>query len=63
MSRFKILALIGLFTFALGLALVGEVVAGEKMKGRIVNYTVKFQAVDIPDQEGHVLYEIGRAHV
>jgi len=30
MSRFKIFALIALFTFALGLALVGEAVAGEK---------------------------------
>ncbi|MDH7500299.1 MAG: hypothetical protein QHH30_07925 [candidate division NC10 bacterium] len=55
MSRFKMLALIALFTLALGLALMGEAVA-EKVKGRLVNYTVKSQAVDIPDQEGHVLY-------
>jgi len=31
MSRFKILALIALFTFALGLALVGEAVAGDEV--------------------------------
>jgi hypothetical protein len=56
MSRFKLIAFIALITLAFAVTLVGDALAGEKFKGRTVNYTVKFQAVDIPDQEGHILY-------
>ncbi|MGD0627413.1 MAG: hypothetical protein ABSB32_22265, partial [Thermodesulfobacteriota bacterium] len=31
-------------------------VAGEKFKARTVTYIVKIQAIDIPDEKGHVLY-------
>jgi hypothetical protein len=54
MSRFKIMALIALFTFALGLALAGDAVAGEKMKGRCNWWTVKWEQIEVGDQEGHV---------
>lgn len=55
MSRFKILALIALFTFALGLVLAGEAVAAEKWKGRTVKYTVKWEPINVGDAEGHVI--------
>jgi len=55
MSRFKILALIALFTFALGLVLVGDALAGEKMKVRHSYYAVKFEPVMFGDEEGHML--------
>jgi len=56
MSRFRILALIALFTFALGLALVGEAVAGEKFKLRAVWYTVKLESVNVPGEEGRIFF-------
>jgi len=56
MSRFKILALIALFTFALGLVLVGEALAGEKIKGRNVWYRVKAESVNVPGEEGRVFF-------
>jgi hypothetical protein len=56
MSRFKIFTLIGLFTFPLGLALVGEAVAGEKIKGRNVWYRVKAEVVNVPGEEGRVFF-------
>ena len=56
MSRLKLITFIALITLAFGVALVGDALAGEKVKGRKVDYTVKFQTVDIPDQQGHILY-------
>jgi len=56
MSRFKILALIALFTFALGLALASDALAGEKIKFRAVWYTVKFEPLNVPGEEGRILY-------
>jgi len=55
MSRFKILALIALFTFALGLALAADALAGEKLKLRNVFYTVKFEPLNVPGEEGRIL--------
>jgi hypothetical protein len=56
MFRFKILALIALFTFALGLALAGEAVAGQKVKFRVVWHNVKWETVNVPVEEGRILY-------
>jgi len=55
MSRFRIFTVMALFIFALGLALVGEAVAGEKCKGRNANYTVKSHSIEVADEEGHIL--------
>ena len=55
MSRYKIIALMALFIFALGLALVGDALAGEKIKNRLVGYTVKWEQVEVGDQEGPVI--------
>ena len=56
MSRFKILALIALFTLGLGLALAGEALAGEKFKARNVWYAVKSDSVNVPGEEGRIFY-------
>jgi len=55
MSRFKLIAFIALITFALGVTLVADALAGEKVKGRIVGYTVKWENVQVGDEEGHVI--------
>jgi hypothetical protein len=55
MSRYKMLAFITLITLAFGIVIVGDALAGEKVKGRIVGYTVKWEQVGVGDQEGHVI--------
>jgi len=55
MSRFKLIAFIALTTLAFGVALLGDAVAGEKIKGRVVGYTVKWENVPVGDEEGHVI--------
>jgi hypothetical protein len=59
MSRFKVLAFIALITLAFGVALVGDALAGEKVKARTVLYRVNWQQIEVGDQKGHVyvLYE------
>jgi len=55
MSRFKLLALVALITFAFGVTLVGDALAGEKFKLRTVKYSVKWEAIDVGDEEGHAV--------
>jgi len=55
MSRLKLLACIALMTFAFAVTLVSDALAGEKFKCRIVGYTVKWEQVEVGDQEGHVV--------
>jgi hypothetical protein len=55
MSRLKIFALIALFTFASGLAIVGDAMAGEKIKVRNAHYMLKWETVNVPGEEGWVL--------
>jgi len=58
MSRFKLLACIALITFAFGVALVGDALAGER--GKVVSREVYFMAsipsAKVPDVEGHAIY-------
>jgi len=54
MSRFKLFVFIALITFAFGVTLVGDALA-EKVKNRIVGYTIKWEQVEVGDQEGHVV--------
>ena len=53
MSRTKTCAFIVLIAFAVGIALVGDALAGEKFKTRTVYYTVKWEHIEIGDEEGH----------
>jgi len=55
MSRFKIFVFIPLITLAFGVAIVGDALAGEKVKFRIANYRVKVEAVPVGDEEGHLV--------
>ena len=55
MFRFKILASIMLITVASGLILLGEAVAAEKYKIRSVLYTIKWETINVPGEEKHLL--------
>jgi hypothetical protein len=55
MSKSKIVGMIALITFAMGIFLVGEAMAGEKFKVRAVIITTKWQQIDVGDEEGHVV--------
>lgn len=55
MSRYKIMAFMLLFAFVIGLALVGDALAGEKVKFRSTAYLVKAEFIPIGDEEGHIL--------
>jgi hypothetical protein len=51
----KVITAFALIAFAFGVALTGDVVAGEKSKGRTVNYYTKWEKVDVGDEEGHLV--------
>ena len=53
MFRYKIIVLMAVFT--LGLVLVADVLAGEKVKFRDANYRIKIEPVAVGDEEGHVV--------
>ena len=55
MSKLRIFALIALITFALGVALVGNALAGEKFKCRVVWYWVKAESINVPGEEGRIM--------
>ena len=55
MSRYKMFAFIALITFAFGVALVGGALAGEKVKVRNVYHNVKWEQVNVGDEDGHVI--------
>jgi hypothetical protein len=55
MSRFKLAVFIALITLAFSVALVGNVMAGEKFKGRTVKHLLKWEQTNVGDEEGHVI--------
>jgi len=55
MSKFKLLAFVTLITLAFGVALVGDAVAGEKGKTRVVFHSTKWQQIEVGDVEGHIV--------
>jgi hypothetical protein len=55
MSRLRIFAFIALISFALGISFVGDALAGEKIKFRDTNYSVKAEFVPVGDEEGHIV--------
>ena len=55
MSKSKIVGMMVLIAFAMGIFLVNHAVAGEKTKGRIVWYMTKWQQFDVPGEENHFL--------
>ena len=57
MSKFKIVGMMVLIAFAMGIFLVGDAVAGErgKVAGRQVYYITTIQTLKVPDVEGHAV--------
>jgi hypothetical protein len=55
MSKSKIVGMMVLIAFAMGIFLVGDAVAGEKHQFRAVMHGVKWNPVNVPDEEGHVI--------
>ena len=55
MPRFRLFAFITLITMAFGVALVGNALAGEKVKFRTGLYGTKWEQVAVGDEEGHII--------
>ena len=55
MSKSKIIALTALIIFAFAIVGLSNAVAGEKFKGRTVKHNVKWEPINVPDEEGHVI--------
>lgn len=55
MSKSKIVGMMALIAFAMGIFLVGDAVAGEKFKGRSVLYTTKWEQIGVPGEEKRLL--------
>ena len=55
MSKSKIVGMMALIAFAMGIFLVGNAVAGEKHRLSIVYHTVKWEQMNVPAEEGHVI--------
>jgi len=55
MKAIRVAAFIALIGFALGIAMVGDALAGEKLKLRLACYMVKFDPVAVGDEEGHLV--------
>lgn len=55
MSKSKFLGIMALIAFVVGILLVGNSVAAEKFKWRIVWYSVKVQSIDVPGEEGRIM--------
>ena len=41
--------------FVLGVTAIGDVAAGQKVRHRTVWYTVKWEQIDVPGEEGHLI--------
>ncbi len=55
MSKSKIVGIMALIGFAMGVLLVGKAVAGEKHRLSIVYHTIKAEQMNVPGEEGHVI--------
>ena len=55
MSKSKIVGIVALIAFAVGIVLVNCAVAGEKFKGRSVWYTTKWEQIGVPGEEKHFM--------
>lgn len=55
MSKIKIFAFITLITLAFGVAVAADALAGEKYKIHSVLYTVKWETINVPGEEKHLL--------
>jgi hypothetical protein len=54
MFKSKIVGIMALIVFAIGIVWVGDALGGEKVKGRTVHSNTKWQHIDAGDEDGHV---------
>jgi hypothetical protein len=55
MRAFRVLACIAVIALFVGIAVVGDAQAGEKFKVRTVKQSVKWEQIEVGDQEGHII--------
>ena len=55
MSKTKIIALVALIILAFCMTTIGNAVAGEKFKLSTVYYAVKWEHINVPGEEGHLV--------
>ncbi len=55
MSKSKIVAIMALIAFAMGILLVGNALAGEYFKLRAVWYTTKMDTINVGDEKDHMI--------
>ncbi len=55
MSKSKIIGMMALIAFVMGIVLVGDAPAGERYKIRIVWYFTMWNQIDVPGEEKHLL--------
>jgi hypothetical protein len=55
MSKSKIVGMMALIVFAMGILLVGDALAGEKHRLSVVYHTVKWEQMNVPAEEGHLI--------
>jgi hypothetical protein len=55
MSKSKIVAMMALIAFTMGILLVGDVVAGEKHRLSTVYHVIKLEQMNVPGEENHVI--------
>jgi hypothetical protein len=55
MSKSKIVAVMALMAFVMSIFLVGDAVAGDKIKGRTVWVTTKWEQINVGDEKDHVV--------
>jgi len=55
MRSIRVMALITVIALFVGVTVMGEAIAGEKVKGRGVAYMTNWQSAKVADREGHVM--------
>jgi len=55
MSKLKIVGIMALIAFAMGILLAGNALAGEYVKAREVMYTTKWEQINVGDEKDHVV--------
>jgi len=55
MRAIRFVACIAVIALFVGVTVVGDALAGEKVKFRVAGYRVKVEAVPVGDEEGHVV--------
>jgi hypothetical protein len=55
MAKGKVIAFIAVITLAFGMTAIDNTVAAERIAGRNVKHNVKWEQIEVGDEEGHVI--------